>query len=189
MEDVSNPSTPAESPSATGTTTGTATGTEEYNEDAIQVLENLEAVRKNPGMYIGGTDVNALHHLIYEVVDNAIDEAMAGFATTINVTLQADGACRVSDDGRGIPVGPIKDKNPQAKEHHLILMKRHLKSLTSADADHAVALGHMLLLAADLHNLPIKGYRCIINTGKDARGTVDHLHMHVLSGEDLGDMR
>jgi len=62
----------------------------------------------------------------------------------------------------------IKDKNPQAKEHHLILMKRHLKSLTSADADHAVALGHMLLLAADLHNLPIKGYRCIINTGKDA---------------------
>jgi len=77
-----------------------------YSAKDIQVLEGLDPVRKRPGMYIGSTGLAGLHHLIWEVVDNSVDEAMAGFATRINVTLLADGGCRVDDDGRGFPVDP-----------------------------------------------------------------------------------
>ena len=94
-----------------------------YDAKAIQVLEGLEPVRRRPGMYIGSTDNRGLHHLIYEIVDNSVDEALAGLCTRIEVTLHQDGSASVADNGRGIPVDIMKDQGKPALE--VVMTKLH----------------------------------------------------------------
>jgi len=95
-----------------------------YTAKDITVLRGLEPVRERPGMYIGSTGLSGLHHLVYEVVDNSVDEAMAGEATRIDITLLPDGACRVSDNGRGIPVDPHPD-DPKKSAAEIIMTTLH----------------------------------------------------------------
>ncbi|HVL65096.1 MAG TPA: DNA topoisomerase (ATP-hydrolyzing) subunit B [Actinomycetota bacterium] len=103
-------------PPRTGSSAPAARAEASYTAQDITVLKGLEPVRQRPGMYIGSTGLRGLHHLVYEVVDNAVDEAMAGHATKIKVELLADGGCRVSDNGRGIPVDVVKGEKRPAVE-------------------------------------------------------------------------
>ena len=98
------------------------TASQQYTAEQIQVLEGLEPVRKRPGMYIGGTGAEGLHHLVWELVNNSIDEALAGAATRVDVVLEPDGWVRVDDNGRGIPVDKVKSTGKSALETVLTVL-------------------------------------------------------------------
>ncbi len=102
----------------------TASKSSDYSAKDIEILEGLEPVRKRPGMYIGSTDIRGLHHLVYEVVDNSIDEAMAGVCDRILVTIHADGSISVDDNGRGIPVEP-HPKTPSKSTLEIVMTTLH----------------------------------------------------------------
>src|SRR5690606_9202803 len=153
-EPARQPSQPAPAPAPAPARTGGAAAAA-YSAADIEVLDGLEPVRRRPGMYIGGTDANALHHLFAEVIDNSMDEAIAGFATRIEVHLGADGYVTVADNGRGMPVEP-HPKYPEMSTLELVLTKLHAggkfdsKAYETSGGLHGVGVSVVNALSDDL---------------------------------------
>ena len=126
-----------------------------YDGSQIQVLEGLEPVRKRPGMYIGSTGYDGVHHLIKEIADNSVDEAIAGYATRVDITILQDGGIKITDDGRGIPV----DKHPKTGLSTLeTVLTRQLERMVLVIGGEHCAVGQFILNQADyVVSIPLRG--------------------------------